>query len=96
MLKITNNKGRPFRVCVILKGEHYGLNDCLTHDHADPLVEFYDADQFVTRYYLSTLTARPSPVGLCLCGHVSEWEVSAANVAAAVNYAVERLTGRAA
>ena len=51
---------------------------CLTHDEADPLVEFYDADasfndgpknigmklgQFVSRYYMSTLMNDGDPIG---------------------------------
>jgi hypothetical protein len=61
----TNGAGRTFNVVALLQGEHYGRNDCLTHDKAEPLVEFYDATltdedfgsmgRFVSRYYMSTL-----------------------------------------
>jgi len=65
-LDICNHKMRCFRVILIEQGEKYGLNDCLTHDKADPLVEFWDLTykdakdfgpngQFVSRYYRSTL-----------------------------------------
>ena len=39
---IRNSSGREFYVRVVFKGEHYGREDCLTHDKADPLIEFYD------------------------------------------------------
>ncbi len=60
--------GREFRVRLVNQGDAYGLGMQLTHEEADPLVEFYDATydfdvspegevlgQFVGRYYLSTL-----------------------------------------
>ena len=59
--EISEN-GVPFNARLILKGETYGLNDVLTHDKPEPLIEFYDArymhtkfGQFVSRYYLSTI-----------------------------------------
>lgn len=51
-----------FNVRIVFKDDAYGLNNCLTHDKLDPLVEFYDTryehtklGQFVSRYYASTL-----------------------------------------
>lgn len=60
-----------WRVHLVMPGDRYGLNDCLTYDPANakagnnlPLVEFYDTSQdesrfpggqFVSRYYMSTL-----------------------------------------
>ncbi len=87
---ITNDNGRQFFVRTVLKGDRYGLDDCLTHD-ADPMVEFYDytfanqktfgpRGQFVSRYYVSTLLKdhhRLTP-GLCLHGGTPEWQVDAA------------------
>lgn len=81
---ITNDKGRSFLVRVVKQGECYGLDDCLTHDKADPLIEFYDQKykdkpgfgergQFVKRYYARTLAGcdgySTAPVNdLCLDG----------------------------
>lgn len=71
--KVTNDEGRVFNVRVVREGDRYGLNDCLEHDKADPMIEFYDATyegerfgprgQFVSRYYLSTLAQSTS--GVC-------------------------------
>lgn len=55
--------GIPFNVKLVKQGEKWGRDNCLTHDKADPLVEFYDArytkldplGQFISNYYLSTL-----------------------------------------
>ena len=47
---------------LVQKGEKYGLDDCLTHDAVDPLIEFYSRQVrnpldplgiFVSRYHLS-------------------------------------------
>lgn len=66
--RVTNAAGIPFNVRLVRRGDRYGLNDCLTHDKDDPMVEFYDArveddprfvlgrGQFVSRYYWRTLT----------------------------------------
>lgn len=71
-----------------LSGDHYVP---VVHEGDDPLVEFYDATyedddrftvglgQFVSRYFLSTLTGASG--GIALCGHVPEWAVTAGNVA---------------
>lgn len=67
--RVTNSQGRTFNIALVRKGDRYGLRDCLTHDKADPMIEFYDATyendpkfgdrgQFVARYYLSTLTGQ--------------------------------------
>jgi hypothetical protein len=67
---VTNEAGRSFNIRLVRKGDRYGLNDCLTHDKDEPLVEFYDATyeqdarfdlgrgQFVSRYNLGTLTGK--------------------------------------
>lgn len=66
---VTNDSGRSFNVALVRKGDRYGLDDCLTHEKDDPMVEFYDATyagtkdfgplgQFVSRYYWSTLTGQ--------------------------------------
>jgi hypothetical protein len=75
-----------FNVRIVHKGGAYGLQDCLTHDQDDPLVEFYDAKwagvkfgprgQFVSRYYAGTLLESDHPDGLALDGAISEWAAS--------------------
>jgi hypothetical protein len=35
--------GVPFRARIVRQGDTYGLDHCLTHDKADPMIEFYDA-----------------------------------------------------
>ena len=87
---VTNDKGRKFGVRVVKKGDRHGRNDCLTHDKADPLIEFYDmsADpkkfgprgQFVSSYYASTLAYMRDGTGLRLHGGVPEWEVDGATL----------------
>jgi hypothetical protein len=86
---ITNTKGRRFLVRFVYQGERYGLDDCLIHTEADPLVEFYDdtyseanggkfgeRGQFVSHYYTSTLAMHHG--GLCLDGGNREaWSVDA-------------------
>ena len=93
MLTIWNtvNK-RSFNVRLVEQGDKYGLNLSLTHDEAEPLVEFYDASydfdkdesgkvlgQFVSRYYMSTLAGEYNGTfGLCLDGgSADEWSVDA-------------------
>lgn len=73
-----------FNVRVVLAGDKYGRDDCLTHDSAEALVEFYDATQdpdrfgdrgqFITRYYCSTIV--DSTGGLNLYGGVPSWQMS--------------------
>jgi len=99
MLTVTNENLDKFNVKVVRKGDRYGLNGCLEHKDADPLVEFYDAEfankrgfdyrgQFVSRYYLSTLLTHLScGCGLCLEGSVPKWGISSLNVQEAVQFA---------
>ena len=71
-------------VRVVQKGEFYGLQNCLTHETNEPLVEFYDTrypfsnlGQFVSRYNISTLVGtHPYGHGLCLNGGVPDWNIS--------------------
>lgn len=68
-----------FNVRIVARGDGYGVNDSVVHDHDDPLVEFYDSKadarkfgkrgQFVSRYYITTLLT-DLPRGLLLD---SEW-----------------------
>ena len=81
-LKILNDTRSHlvWAVRLVEEGGKYGLNGILTHDEADPLVEFFDTryehtdlGQFVTRYYSSTLLK--SEGGLNLDGRISDWSV---------------------
>ena len=77
--------GVTFNYRVIKKGDHYGRNDCLTHDKSDAMIEFYDDrfkhtdhGQFVSRYYIKTLIDHLGDhTGLCLDGGISEWSIDA-------------------
>jgi len=93
MLTIWNTENkRSFNVRLVEQGDKYGLNMCLTHDEAEPLVEFYDAQydfvldingkvlgQFVSRYCMSTLAGEYNGTfGLCLDGGSADvWSVDA-------------------
>ena len=81
VLKV-NSHGIDFNVRIVNEGQNYGLNEQLTHEKKDPLVEFYDNryphtqyGQFVSRYNLSTLLNRQENTGLCLDGGVSDWSI---------------------
>jgi hypothetical protein len=90
LIAMIRNKtnGITFAMRLVRQGEAYGRNNCLTHDQAEPLVEFYDTryrfesspagtmlGQFTGgRYNLSTLLQHPG-AGLCLHGGVAEWTV---------------------
>ena len=66
--KLFNDEGNKIKVCLIKRGDKYGLSNCVTHNEADPLVEFYDPRHFVRRYYLSTILEIEPGQGLCLEG----------------------------
>ena len=61
-------------VRTILKGDKYGLNDCLTYDENNPMIEWWIVTDkspngyFISRYYLSTMQENPNQ-GIMLCGH---------------------------
>jgi hypothetical protein len=84
-----------FNIRIVNTGDKYGRNDCLTNTKA-PMVEFYDArytdksfadrGQFVSRYYIETLTDSGCPRGLCLDGGVPEWSVSAEGMIQVLQY----------
>ena len=82
-------KAQDFFVRVVSKGQKYGLNNCLTHDSNDHLVEFYsaksvDADnqfgQFISRYYFSTILDRQKDCGLQLDGNEPAWTLTASEM----------------
>ena len=66
-------------VRIVEKGDKYGLDDCMDND-GTPLVEFYDTryehtdlGQFVSRYFIDTLTRGEG--GLNLDGCEPEWTI---------------------
>jgi hypothetical protein len=72
-----------FNVLIIPQFAKYGLNNCLTHEQEEPLIEFYDNrhkhtefGQFISRYNTSTLTSRDI-AGLNLQGGVADWYIDA-------------------
>lgn len=83
--------GLTFTVRLVCTGGKYGARNCLTHDKAEPLVEFYDdrypmsqdpngehLGQFVSRYYAETLLEARTSGGLCLDGGNAEvWTLDA-------------------
>jgi hypothetical protein len=97
-LVVTNANGRSFLVRVVAKGDRYGLHDCLLHDKADPLIEFYDLTykdqktfgprgQFVTRYYARTIAAHERGTGLDLMGNEPNWKLDAPALAPVLDLA---------
>ena len=67
---------------MIRKGDSYGRNNILIHrdeSNFGPMVEFYDmvTGQFVSRYYIDTLTDSPHKAGLNLHGGVDVWSLDA-------------------
>lgn len=90
----------PILVRVVFTGDRYGRLDCLVHDQPDPLVEFYDASYgdtpygyFVSRYFLETLVAQPSPdarprTGLLLDGGEPRWALNALALQEAISFAL--------
>ena len=74
---IDPESNRKWNVRLLIKGDRYGLDDCLTYgdkeeQEEEPCVEFYDAHnnkeetfgprgQFVSRYYLSSINDRRYP-----------------------------------
>jgi len=109
---VTTSAGRTFTVRLVEQGDAYGRDDTLTHREREPLVEFYDAThagerfgprgQFVSRYYLNTLTGegsfsrddlRVGLYGLDLHGGEPVWKLDAPATSAAVLWAAETAKG---
>lgn len=81
----VQSNGITFNVRFVEKGDTYGKDNCMIHEKEEPLVEFYDSrykkgfsehGQFVSRYYLSTLTEPGRTGGLQLEGGIPEWSIS--------------------
>lgn len=95
--------GITWLVRIVRKGDRYGREDCLVHERALPLLEFYDGrypdpsfmgrGQFVSRYYLDSLWRHPVGHGLYLQGDVQEWRVGWLTLKAAMDWAAGRLLG---
>ena len=74
-----------FNVRIVTPGEGYGRNGTVVA--SAPLVEFYDnrysdpdfgsLGQFVSRYFVTTISKDKFPGGLSLDGGISEWDVTA-------------------
>lgn len=104
----TGPTGRPFNVRLVQQGEQYGRDGVLTHDEAEPLVEFYDATyagkcpdtltghlgQFVSRYFLRTLVVTDWRTVSCLDldGGIPEWKVTGQSVADALDTIVAEVS----
>lgn len=96
---VTNPQGVVFNVRILRQGEKYGLNDCLTHRDADPVVEFYVANlksqgwprgQLASSYYVKDFLQIAG--GLCLFGDVREWDFSEVEVCEVKEYLRENLS----
>ena len=93
-----------FNVRIVRKGDKYGLNNCLTHDKDEPMVEFYDNryphtehGQFVSRYYVATILGTDrygsGEGGLCLDGgNRDQWTVSAQDMDTVREYLKNQFT----
>lgn len=79
-LIVMNKAGRFLGVHTVRKGDRYGLNGCLIHNEARPMIEFYDRThrnrngfgpegQIIAAYYAATLLGHPGG-GLCLWGEI--------------------------
>lgn len=76
---------QTWAIRVINRGQNYGRDDALTNDGREALVEFFDTryehtdlGQFVSRYYVSTLTEAKDGPGLNLHDGEPSWRIGAA------------------
>ena len=89
MMADLMKKFEHWNVRILRRGDRYGLNDCLTHEEDDPIIEFYDTNRtddeewkrghFVARYYVETLFDDEWDLqnqGLQLDGGVENWYVT--------------------
>ena len=81
-----NQREQEWTVRIVEEGDKYGLDNCLTYQKDEPVIEFYDAEhdfhkledgtilgQFVGRYYLSTIMEGTG--GLNLMGYEPKWTI---------------------
>jgi len=100
----TSPEGLSFAVRIVVQGDRYGRDGCLTHEKQEPMVEFYDAsqagrwDDIYTghlgqftggRYYVSTL--KDHRTALSLDGGVPSWTVTGASLVAAMRAVVAEI-----
>ena len=64
-----------WRVRIREKGDPWGLENRLTHEDLEPVVEIYDGEQLAGSYYLSTFLETRG--GLDMQNDVPEWTLSA-------------------
>lgn len=100
-MQFTNNKGTPFMVRIVRKGNGYGMNFCITHNEDQALVEFYDAryphtafGQFVSRYYITTIVENSDrDCGLDLMGYEPQWKIDANTMKQIVKWLNSEMVG---
>lgn len=87
------SSGIPFRTVIIEQGDKYGLNNVLTNNNRDPIIQFFDRrfnhsenGQFISSYYMHTLLNHNPNNGLCLQGGVLDWNISMTGMALVVNW----------
>lgn len=89
VLQVVNQKGIPFNVRFVEKGDKYGRNDALTYQNNEPIVVFYDdrykidhpeLGQIVSTYHVSTIMEIEEGYTLILDGGVPNWRISPENV----------------
>lgn len=78
-----SHSGITWACRIVETGDSYGLNNCLINQNS-PMVEFYDTrwehgslGQFVSRYYVDTLTESKNGK-LCLDGSIESWTIHSA------------------
>lgn len=93
-----------YRVRLVEVGQTFGLEDCLTNQYEQPMVEFYlvqkdDAKSFrgrgyfISRYLLTTLLEGCSKqIGLLLDGANPQWSVPPTVMEAILEKAIESTT----
>jgi hypothetical protein len=102
LFTFTAENGVPFLARLVKKGDQYGLNGCLAHEDARPMVEFFDRrfdldkwlgvqGQFVSRYYVETLVAHDQSYGLLLDGGVPDWSIGADSLCAVRRWLLDEL-----
>ena len=67
-----------WRVRIREKGDPWGRDNCLIHEHLEPVVEIYDGEQLAGSYYLSTFLEIKG--GLDMCFDIPEWTLTADEV----------------
>lgn len=93
LLTVVSGEGTPWLVRIVREGDGYGVNDCITHEGAMPMVEFYDLrhmhtgrGQFVSRYYVHTLRGHDRNRGLSLDGGAPSWTIDGATLSRVMSW----------